>query len=124
MHALGWLNQGGARTRKTATLCSIILFAALAVWWQNASAAVTKATLSPAVKAYSGDCPAKIVFNGSITVNAPGIVSYIFTRSDGATDTQTKTIKFLAAGSKPVSTTWTLGGPSLPNYKGWQAVKI
>jgi hypothetical protein len=123
MHALDRPNQGGVKTRTIAT-CSIILSAALSLWWQNASAAVTQATLTPAVKVYSGDCPAKIVFNGSITVNAPGIVNYIFTRSDGATDTQIKTLKFLAAGSKPVSTSWTLGGSSLPSYKGWQAVKI
>lgn len=91
---------------------------------QGTWAAVTRATLSPAQKVYSGDCPGKIVFNGTITVNAPGTVSYVFTRSDGATDTRIKKLLFRAAGSKPVSTTWTLGGATLPNYKGWQAIKI
>lgn len=57
-------------------------------------------------------------------MNAPGIVSYIFTRSDGATDTNIKKLKFLAAGSKSVSATWTLGGATLPDYKGWQTIKI
>lgn len=90
----------------------------------GAVAAVTKTTLKAVQKVYSGDCPAKIVFKGTITVNRPGTVSYVFTRSDGATDTRIKKITFLAAGSKPVSTTWTLGGATRPNYKGWQAIKI
>lgn len=107
------------------TMCyAIIVIVMLAVSSKDAMAAVTKATLKPAQKVYSGDCPAKIVFKGTITVNKPGIVSYIFTRSDGATDTKIKKIKFLVAGSKSVSTTWTLGGASLPSYKGWQAIKI
>lgn len=118
MHALDRFIRGCTK----ATLCSAILFTALG--WQNAAAAVTKTTLSPSVASFSGDCPAKITFNGTITVNAPGIVSYIFTRSDGAIDTQTKKLKFLAPGSKAVSTSWTLGGSVLPHYEGWQAVKI
>lgn len=103
---------------------ALIATVMLAVSGQSAMAAVTKATLKPTKKVNSGDCPAKIVFNGTITVNSPGIVSYIFTRSDGATDTNIKKIKFLASGSKKVSTTWTLGGAALTNFKGWQAIKI
>lgn len=118
MHALDSFIRGCTK----ATLCSAILLTALG--WQDASAAVTGTTLSPSVASFSGNCPAKITFNGTITVNAPGIVSYVFTRSDGAIDTRTKKLKFLAAGSKSVSTTWTLGGSALPHYQGWQAVKI
>ncbi len=69
-------------------------------------------------------CPATVTFNGSITVDKPGTVRYIFTRSDGAIDTITKVLRFRRPGTKPVSTTWTLGGPGLTYYKGWQAIKI
>lgn len=124
MHAINRPDREVPGALKTARLCSIALVATLGVWSQGTSAAVTKVTLTPTVKAYSGDCPAQIVFNGTISVNAPGIVSYVFTRSDGATDTQTKKLKFLAAGSKPITTTWTLGGATLPHYQGWQAAKI
>lgn len=118
MYGLDHINRGWARLMR----CIFVLLALSG--WHNATAAVTKATLTPAVKTFSGDCPAKIIFNGSITVNAPGTISYVFTRSDGATDTNTKTLKFLAPGSRSVSTSWTLGGSILPNYKGWQAIKI
>jgi hypothetical protein len=69
-------------------------------------------------------CPATVTFTGSITVDAPGEVQYIFTRSDGGIDTITKTLFFMAPGTRPVSTTWTLGGPRLTDYKGWEAIEI
>lgn len=103
-------------------LCALALLATLG--WQNAYAAVTRTTLSPSVASFSGDCPAQITFTGSITVNAPGVVRYVYIRSDGATDTQIKTIRFLTAGSRAVSTSWTLGGAVLPYYQGWQAIRI
>lgn len=118
------INQRQSGSFEKATRWAMIVIALLGVSGQDALAAVTKATLSPVKKIYAGDCPAMVVFKGSITVNAPGVVSYIFTRSDGATDTITKKVKFLAAGTKSVSTTWTLGGAALPSYKGWEAIKI
>jgi len=124
MHALDRPDRAVTGLRKMPRLCSLALLTTLGAWTPGASAAVTKVTLTPTVKAYSGDCPAQIVFKGTISVNAPGIVSYVFTRSDGATDTQTKKLKFLAAGSKAISTTWTLGGSALPQFQGWQAAKI
>ena len=84
---------------------------------------VTGATLSAAPGTFEGCCPAKIAFSGRITVNAAGTVRYTFTRSDGATAPE-QTLAFTAAGSKDVSTTWTLGGSSLPTYSGWEAIKI
>ncbi len=117
------LKQQPGRYLKTAGWTMIVM-AMLMVSGQEAMAKVTKAILKPVQAIYSGDCPAKMVFKGTITVDAPGIVTYIFTRSDGATDTIVKKLKFIAAGSQPVSTTWTLGGASLPAYKGWQAIKI
>ncbi len=118
------INQRQSGSFEKTVRWTMIVIAMLMVSSQGAMAMVTKAILKPSKTVYSGDCPAKIVFKGTITVNAPGIVSYIFTRSDGATDTKIKKLKFIAAGSQPVSTTWTLGGASLPTYKGWQAIKI
>ncbi len=69
-------------------------------------------------------CPAVVHFNGSITVDSPGTVRYIFTRSDGAIDTITKKLHFSGPGTQSVSTTWTLGGAALPYYKGWEAIKV
>lgn len=116
--------HGQSRSLLKTILCAITMMSALFLWSQNASATVTAVTLKAAKKVYSGDCPAKVVFNGTIKVNAPGTVSYIFTRSDGATDMLIKKLKFLAAGTKSVSTTWTLGGAMLPHYKGWQTLKV
>lgn len=102
---------------------ALLLAAALAAPLAS-QAAISSVTLAATQAEYAGDCPAKAIFNGAITVTAPTTVTYVFTRSDGATDSVTKTLIFSAAGSKPVSTSWTLGGPSLPQFSGWQAVKI
>ncbi len=84
---------------------------------------VTGAALSAAPATFEGCCPAKISFSGRITVNEKGTVRYTFTRSDGAT-APAQSLTFDAPGSKPVSTTWTLGGASLPTFSGWEAIKI
>jgi len=89
-----------------------------------ANAAVTRAVLSASPTLYRGDCPGVITFNGTITVDAPSTVTYIFTRSDGAIDTIKKKLVFRRPGTKGVSTTWTLGGMEVPYYKGWEAIKI
>ncbi len=91
---------------------------------QAAHAEVTAAHLAATQQLTRSSCPAQITFTGSITSNRPGTVSYIFTRSDGATDTVIKKLLFRRAGTVPVSTTWTLGGATLPHYKGWQAIKV
>jgi len=90
---------------------------------------VTSAVLRTAAAPY-GPCPVVVRFSGGVTVagamseNRPCQVRYIFTRSDGATDTIEKTLTFTTPGTTPVSTTWTLGGPSLTEYVGWEALKI
>ncbi|HES59463.1 MAG TPA: hypothetical protein ENO18_03440 [Caldithrix sp.] len=85
------------------------------------------ARLNAAPASYSAACPAKINFQGSITVRnitrPPLKVQYKFIRSDGA-NAPIKTLTFNRDGSQPVSTTWTLGGESLPNYSGWQAISV
>jgi hypothetical protein len=82
------------------------------------------ATLSSSPADYRGDCPGVVTFNGTVTSGKAQTVTYIFTRSDGAIDTNPKTLTFTTPGSKTVSDTWTLGGDGLPYYAGWEAIKI
>ena len=92
--------------------------------WCGYAMAQLKATLTSSPSDCRGDCPGVITFNGTITSDKAQTVTYIFTRSDGAIDTQPKTLTFTKPGSQPVSTTWTLGGDGLPYYAGWEAIKI
>lgn len=62
-------------------------------------------------------------FSATITTNAAGTVTYKWERSDGAIASE-KTEVFSEAGSKTVSTTWTLTRTSGQTYNGWQRVKI
>lgn len=78
-----------------------------------------KAALTASPATYTGTCPGKITFKGSITVTEPGTVQYKFIRSDGAL-AMIDTLNFTRAGSKSVSTTWTIG----KNYSGWEAIKV
>lgn len=98
----------------------VVLFAGGLV--ANAAQTIT-ATLAANPVSFSGKCPAMITFNGQITVTEPGRIQYKFIRSDGAT-APVQTIEFAQGGSKPVSTTWTLGGASLPTYEGWEAIQV
>jgi hypothetical protein len=84
---------------------------------------VTGAVLKADDMENKGPCPRTINFSGSITTNGPGTVSYTLIRSDGATG-PIMTLDFKEAGSQPVNTDWTLGGPGLPHFEGWQAIKI
>ena len=83
-------------------------------------------TLTAAPPAFSGACPARITFTGDITVqgrfDGPVEMAYTFLRSDGATAPITY-YTITAPGTRTVSTTWTLGGPGLPSYSGWQQLK-
>lgn len=85
--------------------------------------AVTGAALSADPASYNGPCPGVIKFNGKIAANGQGEVKYQFIRSDGAIG-PVQTLVFSGPGAKPVSTTWTLGGTSLPEFVGWEAIKI
>ncbi len=89
-----------------------------------APSATISATLSAVPPSFTGRCPAHINFEGQITTNAAADVTYTFIRSDGATGPNF-TLHFAGPGSQAVHTDWTLGGfPELPNYSGWEAVKI
>ena len=89
---------------------------------------VTSASLNATPAAYDGVCPATIKFNGTISANTyPGVIKYIFTRSDGAMDTVVKTVTLstFTATSGSVQGTWTLGDPvKLPTYTGWMSIKV
>lgn len=87
---------------------------------------VKGATLTASPTMYEGPCPATITFNGTIAAFGKGQVQYTFLRSDGG---QYPTYLLDFAGPditqvKGISTTWKLGGASLPSYSGWMAVKI
>jgi hypothetical protein len=94
---------------------------------------------SPGPVTYEGPCPVKITFSGRIAVEGVEkthlqgkplpAVKYRFVRSDGGAGPE-RTMTFqpvqwdnVDAKLVPVQT-WTLGGPSLPHYKGWMAIKI
>jgi hypothetical protein len=65
-----------------------------------------------------------VLFQGYITMNGPGTVTYRIVRSDGAMG-PIESLAFPAAGSQPVITTWTLGDASiLPTYAGWVALRV
>ena len=89
---------------------------------------VVEAPLKALPPRYAGKCPVRIKFEGAIKVagrigpNNPCVVRYVFDRSDGGIDTE-KSLTFTAPGAQPVSTTWDLGGPELPHYIGWEAVR-
>jgi hypothetical protein len=84
---------------------------------------VVGATLKADSFENNGPCPRTVNFNGYIKANGPGTVTYKLIRSDGASG-PVRTLDFREAGSQPVNTTWTLGGPGLPRFEGWEAIKI
>ena len=75
-----------------------------------------------------GNCPAVITFTGTITVSGridpaqPVQIGYQFLRSDNATG-PISYYTITEPGTREVSDTWTLGGPPLPTYSGWQQLK-
>ncbi len=84
------------------------------------------AMLSATPPIYNGSCPGVITFRGQIRVTGavpgPMQIGYTFLRSDNATGP----VQYLTVngpGVFPVETTWTLGGPQLPRYQGWEQLK-
>ncbi len=69
--------------------------------------------------ALRSSCPTTVDFRGSITMNGRGTVRYTYERSDGAT-APIYTLYFPTAGTKEVSTTWTLGR----SYSGYEKLKV
>jgi hypothetical protein len=115
-------------TNKTKSIRNLLMaaacFLALAVPAFSQDFRVTEVVLKADRFDNSGACPVTVNFSGYITANGPGKVKYTFTRNDGATS-PVQVLKFTAAGTQPVSTTWQLGSASiLPRYEGWQAIKV
>jgi hypothetical protein len=69
-------------------------------------------------------CPVTITFSARISVaGGGGTVKYQWLRSDSAL-ASVQEVTFDGPGQQDVVETWTLGGPELPSYTGWQAVRI
>ena len=69
-----------------------------------------------------------MAITGTITVRGtfdrehPVQIGYQFLRSDNATG-PISYYTITEPGTQTVSDTWTLGGPALPHYSGWQELK-
>lgn len=83
-------------------------------------ARVTSAHLQAVPARYAGICPAKVQFKGTITTNGPAEVKYTWASSDGGTWPQ-GTIKFTAAGTRPVNESREV---SAPGQSGWMQLKV
>ncbi|WKX77359.1 hypothetical protein [Zobellia laminariae] len=72
---------------------------------------------------FTGPCSKKFDFEAEIHVDGPTTITYTWLRSDGATAPE-NSITFEEAGTKKVTTSWTLGG-SGESYEGyWQQLKV
>ena len=84
---------------------------------------VTAVVASVSPTSFTGACPKKFDFNGTVAANGPGTVTYKWVRSDGASG-PVQTLIFSSAGSQAVSADdWTFGG-SGSSYSGWEKVQI
>lgn len=118
------------RSKRTA-LAAAAFLAGVLLLLSGLEAAFAQPVITARLRAvpenFSGNCPAKIQFDGVIIVRnntrPPLRVQYRFLRSDGALS-PISTMVFDGNGSKNVSTSWTPGEPSLPAYSGWQSIKI
>jgi hypothetical protein len=90
---------------------------------QRGTFAVTAMSLKAEPPAPGAPCPVTVKFAGQITTNGPGLVTYRFIRSDGATGSD-QTLEFKTAATQSVATTWTLGGAGLTSYEGWLALRV
>jgi hypothetical protein len=84
----------------------------------SVTGATATATVGP-----TATCPVRVTFTGTIQATGPGRVSYVWERSDGATQTTPSTVDFTSAGSRTVTHTWTLGGPGR-EVSGWQRLRV
>ncbi|MCH7606539.1 MAG: hypothetical protein IH962_05230, partial [Chloroflexi bacterium] len=89
-----------------------------------ASFAVLSASASVTPLSFSGQCPTRFIFRGTITSNGvAGTASYRWPRSDGAIP-PVENISFAAGETaKQVSTSWSLGGPGF-TFSGWRKLEV
>jgi hypothetical protein len=84
---------------------------------------VVEVTLRAEPSDYSGPCPGRITFPGTIrTTGGSGRVSYRFTRSDKSTG-PVETLDIASASVREVETTWALGAHGWV-VEGWQALEV
>ncbi len=74
------------------------------------------------VETFSGACPTTFNFEAKIKTSNAGLVKYHWKFSDGSSSS-VKSLTFDEAGTKTVTTTWTLGSPSM-SYAGWARIYI
>ena len=80
---------------------------------------VTAATAGVDVSSFSGSCPKRLTFTGTITASEAGQVTYKWERHDGSAG-PTQTMTFNAASSQTASTVWDVS----PSTSGWQRVHV
>ena len=110
-----------ARLRMAALAAVVLVVACSAVSAQPPRVTNVRVEVNPAH--YAGPCPGTITFIAKITVSAPCHVRYRWIRSDGGRAPEQELV-FNAAGQQEVTTTWTLGGPQLRQFRGWEAIRI
>jgi len=80
----------------------------------------TSAHLAAVPARYTGACPTKVEFKGTITTNGPAEVKFTWASFDGGTWPEA-TLKFSAAGTKPVSESREVFAPG---QTGWMELKV
>ena len=80
----------------------------------------TAAHLAAVPARYAGVCPTKVQFKGTITTDGPAEVKYTWASFDGGT-WPGGTIKFTAAGTRPVSESREVFAPG---QSGWMQLKV
>jgi len=83
-------------------------------------ARVTSAHLQAVPARYAGVCPTKVQFKGTITTDGASEVKYTWASFDGGTWPE-GTIKFTAAGTRPVSESREV---LAPGQNGWMQLKV
>lgn len=101
------------------------LAAAAAALLAGGASAATSVHLGPASPPmYFGSCPGTIKFTGVIDSDRAGPHKFQWYRSDGAKG-PVQTLWFRPhSGPVTITDTWTLGGPGLPSFSGWEAVHM
>ncbi|MEW5982497.1 MAG: hypothetical protein AB1806_09015 [Acidobacteriota bacterium] len=80
---------------------------------------VTAVTAGVDTGSYSGACPRRFTFTGTITASEPGTVTHKWERSDGTT-TPLETLIFPGSGSLTVVNSWDVASTT----DGWARVKV
>lgn len=80
---------------------------------------VTSVTAGVDLGAFTGSCPRKFTFTGTITASEPGTVTYKWERSDG-TATPLETLIFAGSGSLTVTNAWDVNA----TIDAWSRVKV